>query len=90
MLLLTINAICYSLLPVRLAHPALWPLCYFRELPFTTRDASDYPSDAMISLIPCLAPLATPSLAMLHDGRPAIAPSDAHPLHVHACTIFTH
>ncbi|KAH9011454.1 hypothetical protein EDB84DRAFT_1539784, partial [Lactarius hengduanensis] len=45
-------------------------LCYFRELPFTTRDASDCPSDAMISLIPCLAPLATPSLAMPHDGRP--------------------
>ncbi|KAH9044131.1 hypothetical protein EDB84DRAFT_1470909, partial [Lactarius hengduanensis] len=44
-------------------------LCYFRELPFTTRDASDCPSDAMISLIPCLAPLATPSLAMPHDGR---------------------
>ncbi|KAH9027910.1 hypothetical protein EDB84DRAFT_1499234 [Lactarius hengduanensis] len=36
----------------------------------THAPCADCPSDAMISLIPRLAPLATPSLAMPHDGRP--------------------
>src|SRR5271170_6418494 len=77
-------------------HLRIWPfglsrpLCYFRELLFTTRDASNYPSDSIISLIPCLAPQARPSLAMPHDGPRAIALSDAYPLHVHACTKFAH